>query len=195
MVSTTTKLKYSTAKLGRAAGTILPIFKRETLADFTRGILREHEDIRQAVIRNPNYLPVLEKHVYDSFQKYKGVIRGGKLVDSWDRVAATAGLVGDALGPFTSGAGWLAGLGEQFVDLIPKGIYTAYYLTKTGDWKAIPYWGLVEAASFIPYVGKAIDMTNIYVNRARKMTMKKATDDFRRTIKMSDLEKRISGPN
>jgi|GEM_PF-1588100 len=195
MVSTGLKLKYSTAKLGRAAGAILPVFSRENVSDFTKGILREHEDIRQAVIRNPRYLPLLEQKVQESFKKYRGVLRGGKLVDSWDRVAAAAGLTGDALAPFTAGLGALFGAAEQTVDLIPKGVYAAYYLAKTGDWKAIPYWTAVEAASYIPVVGKFIDFTNIYINRARDLTKKKAAKDFRKTIKMGDLENKVKFSN
>jgi len=191
MVSTTLKLKYSTAKLGQAAGKILPVFSRENVSEFTKGILRENEDIRQAVITNPRYLPLLEQKVEESFRKYRGVIRGGKVVDSWDRVTSALGLAADAVGPFSGFLGNLLSAGEEIVELIPKGIYAAYYLTKTGDWKAIPYWTAAEAASFIPYLGDAIDMTNIYINRARKLTSKKAAEEFRKTARLGNLENRV----
>jgi len=81
---------------------------------------------------------------------------------------------------------------EEVSELIPKSVYALYYLTKTGDWKSIPIWAGVEAASFIPYVGDAIDMTNIYINRARDFTKKKLKEDFRKKVvekDKSDLEK------
>ena len=48
--------------------------------------------------------------------------------------------------------------------------------------KAIPYWTAMEAASFIPYLGDAIDMSNIYVNRARKITKDKVKKEMRKFL-------------
>jgi hypothetical protein len=189
MVSTKTKLKYSAGKLSRAGGKLLPIFARDRPSDLVDEILREDEYIRSLVIQNPEYRGLLERNVSEAFKKYRGVIYGARVVDSWDRVTSALGLIGDAVGPFSAGAGNLFSAGEEIVEGIPKGIYALYYLKKTGDKKAIPLWAGAEAASFIPYVGDAIDMTNIYVNRARRMTKEKAKEEFRRNL---NLEARVS---
>jgi len=182
-------MKGSAGKLSKAAGKILPIFSKESVSDFTNEILREDEAIRTAVISNPRYRELLEKYVAKNFKKYRGVMKGAKVVDSWDRVTSAMGLVGDAVGPFSGGLGYAFSALEEVGEMIPKGIYALYYVKKTGDKKAIPLWAGAEAASFIPYVGDAIDMTNIYVNMARKITKEKTKEDFRRIIKSSKLER------
>jgi hypothetical protein len=179
----------SGGKLAKAGGKILPIFSRESPEDFVNEILREDEYIRNAVIRNPQYKELLKKKATETFKKYRGVIYGSKVVDSWDRVTSAAGLAGDAVGPFSAGAGYVFSALEEVVETIPKGIYALYYLAKTGDKKAIPIWAGAEVASLTPYVGDAIDMTNIYVNRARKITKDKVKKDFRNMLKTSKLEK------
>ena len=185
------KLKSSAGKLSKATGKILPIFSRDNPSDLVNEILREDEYIRMAIINNPDYRNLLEQEISSAFKKYRGVILGAKVVDSWDRVTSALGLVGDAVGIVSGGLGNLISAGEEIVEGIPKGIYALYYGKKTGDWKAIPVWALYEGASFIPGIGDAIDMTNIYVNRARKMTKEKAKEEFRKRLK-SGLEKRIA---
>ena len=179
----------SGGKLAKAGGKILPIFSRQSSEEFVNEILREDEEIRNAVIVNPQYRKLLEKKVTETFKKYRGVIYGSKVVDSWDRVTSAAGLAGDAVGPFSEGLGYAFSALEELVEAIPKGIYALYYVAKTGDVKAIPMWATAEAASFIPYVGDAIDMTNLYVDRARKITKNEVKKGFRNTIKSSKLEK------
>lgn len=190
MVSRDLKLRYSLEKSDRARKVILPLFARESIGDFTEEILREDEDIREIVLKNPFYKAVLENRVKDAFSRYQGVMYGAKVVDSWDRVTSAFGLAADAAGPFSGGIGHVLSAVEELAELIPKGIYSVYYLGKTGDMKALPIWAGAEAASFIPVVGDAIDMTNIYVNRARGLVKKKAIEDFRRFLK-SGLEQRV----
>lgn len=194
MVSNELKTRFAAEKLKRGGKVLLPIFKRDHPSEFVNEILREDEGIRQAVIYNPRYRALLEQMTLETFKKYKGVLKGARLVDSWDRVTSAIGLVGDAVGPFTGGAGNIVSALEEIPELIPKAIYAVYYRAKTGDKKAIPYWTAAEAASFIPYVGDAIDMANIYVDRARKMTKEKVKKDFRRILD-SGLERRVISNN
>jgi len=191
MVSLEKKTGYSFSKLGKAAGKIIPILKREKPSDFVNEILKEDEYIRLKVEQNPAYMELLEQKAKEIFAQYRGVIYGSKVIDTWDRVTSAMGLIGDTLGPVTDGAGNAFSALEEIPELIPKALYSIYYLLKTGDWKAIPCWGFVEAASFIPYLGDAIDMTNIYVGRARKITKDKVKEEFRKMLK-SGLEKKLT---
>ena len=123
------------------------------------------------------------------------MLRGAKVVDSWDRVTSVLGLAADTVSPLTGGLSSLLSAGEEVVELIPKGIYAIYYRSKTGDKKAIRYWAAREAASFIPVIGDAVDLTNSYLNRARKMTKEKVKKEMERVTsgpsKSSGLETRI----
>jgi len=139
---------------------------------------------------NPDYRTLLEEKIAKTFKEYHGVLTGSKLIDSWDRVTSAIGLVADAVGPFSGGLGYLISAGTEISELIPKGIYAIYYGKKIKDLKAIPYWTAMEAASFIPYLGEAIDMSNIYVNRARKITKEKVKKEMRK-IMSSNLESKV----
>jgi len=191
MVSTGLKAKYSIEKTKRAGKVLLPIFKKDSVSDFTNEILREDEDLRRRVMLNPDYRTLLENKVSEIFKQYKGILKGSKLVDSWDRVTSAVGLVGDAAGPFTGGLGYAVSVAEEIPELIPKILYGIYYGIKTKDWKAIPYWTAREAASFIPYIGDAIDMSNIYVNRARKATKEKVKKEMKKILP-SKLELKVA---
>lgn len=182
MVSKKLKTKYALEKTKRAGRVLLPILKKDSVSDFTNEILREDEEIRNYVIRNPEYRALLEQQTSKVFNKYKGILTGSRLVDSWDRVTSAIGLVGDAVGPFSGTLGNWISAGEEIIEGIPKAIYSVYYGIKTKDWNAIPYWASVEAASFIPYIGDFIDMANIYVHRARKMTKEKVKKDMRKIL-------------
>ena len=195
MVSKTLKAKYAAEKTKRAGGKILPIFSREHPSYFVNEIMREDEEIRKAVLSNPRYRDLLEQQSVVAFKKYSGVITGAKVVDSWDRVTSAAGLVADAAGVVSAGAGNVISAVEEVAEGIPKGIYALYYLAKTGDWKSIPLWTAYEIASLIPFVGDAIDMTNIYVHRARKMTKEKVKKEFWKHAKSSGLERRMDYGN
>lgn len=190
MVSNKLKAKYSIEKTKRAGGLLLPIFKKENVSDFANEILREDEEIRNRISENPFYREVLEQRIAQTFKEYRGILTGSKIVDSWDRVTSAIGLAADAVGPYSAGLGNLISAGEEVVELIPKAIYAVYYHNKTADSKAIPYWGAMEAASFIPYLGDAIDMSNIYVNRARKITKEKVKKDMKKILP-SRLEKKL----
>jgi len=182
MVSKTLKTKYAVEKTKRGLKLLLPIFKKESVSEFTNEILREDEELRGMIIFNPSYRNILERKVAEIFKQYRGVLTGSKLIDSWDRVTSAIGLAGDVVGPFSAGLGNLFSAGEEVVELIPKAIYSVYYGAKTRDLKALPYWTAAEAASFIPYMGDAIDMANIYVNRARKFTKEKVKKEMRKIL-------------
>ncbi len=144
---------------------ILPVYSGQTHDELVNEILREDESIRQKVIGNPRYKEFLKKIVYDTNKKYKGPIYWGKIIDKWDRVTSAAGMVAELI----PGLGTSASALEEIPELIPKAVYSVYYVGKTGDWKAIPYWATAEALSFLPFgIGDMIDWTNIYINRARK---------------------------
>lgn len=182
MVSTKLKAKYSFEKTKRAGKAIYPLFKKDSVSDFTNEILREDEDLRRRVMINPEYRNLLEQKVTEVFKEYQGILKGAKLVDKWDRVTSAIGLLGDAAGPFSGGIGNLISAGEEIPELIPKVFYGLYYGKKTKDWKAIPYWTAMEAASFIPYIGDAIDMSNIYIHRARKATKEKVKKEMKKIL-------------
>lgn len=182
MVSTKLKAKYSFEKSKRAGKALYPVFKKESISDFTNEILREDEELRKRVMLNPEYRNLLEQKVAETFQDYKGILKGSRLIDKWDRVTSGIGLIGDAVGPFSGGIGNLISAGEEIPELIPKIFYGLYYAKKTKDWKAIPYWTAMELASFIPYLGDAIDMSNIYINRARKATKKKVKEEMKKIL-------------
>lgn len=189
MVSTKKKVGYSAEKLRRAGGAILPIFSRDSPSDLVNEVLREDEEIRNFIIKNPDYKIKLEERAKYIFDKNKGVMYGARVIDSWDRVTSAAGLVADVAGLFTAGVGNVISAAEEIPELIPKAVYGIYYVAKTGDVKSIPLWTLAEAASFIPFVGDAIDMTNIYINRARKIVKKKLKKEIKdNIIKKQKLE-------
>ena len=171
---------------------LLPIFKREYVSDFADEILKEDNELRKLVLQNPEYRTLLNEKVAEIFKKYSKLIKGAKIIDSWDRVTSAAGLAGDVVGPFTGGLGNILSAMEEIPELIPKVAYAVYYGAKTKDLKAIPYFAVAEAASFIPYIGDAIDMTNIYVERARKATKEKVKKDMREVLS-SGLEGKVEG--
>lgn len=166
---------------------LLPIFGRENVSDFTNEILREDEGLRNKIIANPSYRILLENKVKEIFKKYRGVLTGSKLIDSWDRVTSAIGMAAESVPVL----GNLASATEEIVETIPKALYAIYYGAKTKDLKAIPYWMAAEAASFIPYLGDFIDMSNIYVNRARKATKEKIKKEMRKILP-SKLELKVA---
>ncbi|HOW37045.1 MAG TPA: hypothetical protein PLK34_02250 [Candidatus Pacearchaeota archaeon] len=182
--------KISWKDLSKSAKVILPIFKKDSISEFVNEILREDESLRNHLILNPHYRPILEQEAAKTFNEYAGIIKGSKLVDSWDRVTSAIGMTADALGIVSGGLGNVISGLEEIPELIPKAVYAVYYGKKTKDWKSIPYWSAMEAASFIPGVGDAIDMTNIYVDRARKATKEKVKQNMRKILE-SDLEKKV----
>jgi hypothetical protein len=184
MVEAKERKKMDTGRARDIAGKILPIFSKEKVSDLVNEILREDEYIRGLTVRYPQLKEVLYRDVVSNFDKYKGVIRGAKVIDSWDRVTSAAGLAAEVT---TGPVGSVFSGVEEIVEGIPKGIYAVYYLSKTKDWKSIPIWMGAELASFIPYVGDAVDLTNIYVDRARKFTKEATKENFKKRVK-KDLE-------
>lgn len=191
MVSNILKTKFAIEKTKRAGKTLLPIFSKDSVSDFTNEILREDEELRNHIIANPDYREVLEKYVSKTFKDYRGVLAGSRIIDSWDRVTSAIGGIASATGVFSGGLGELISQGEDVIEEIPKAIYALYYYKKTGDKKAIPYWIGIEAMSHIPVIGDAIDLTNAYVNRARKFTKEKVKEDMRKILP-SILEQKVA---
>jgi len=186
-------MQKKTGKIRRTLGAVIPIFKKESVSEFAEEMLREDETLRIRIQQNPQYRQILERKIAETFQDYRGVLTGAKVIDTWDRVTSAPGMAADAAGLFTGGLSNLLSVGEEVIELIPKGIYAIYYRSKTGDKKAVRYWAAREAASFIPFAGDAIDMTNIYVNRARKMTKQKVRKEMEKitSLRSSELESKV----
>ena len=95
MVEAKERKKMDTGRARDIAGKILPIFSKEKVSDLVNEILREDEYIRGLTVRYPQLKEVLYRDVVSNFDKYKGVIRGAKVIDSWDRVTSAAGLAAE----------------------------------------------------------------------------------------------------
>lgn len=158
------KIFDSKEKIIGSYKSLAPIFSGSPVSELIDEVLRENEYIRMEVIRNPNYRTLLEQKAKESVKRYDKLLKSAKAIDRWDRVTSAFGLAAD----FVPGIGTLASAMEEGVELIPKAIYAIKYKKITGDKKALKYWGTAEAASFIPYLGDLIDMSNIYLNRTRK---------------------------
>jgi hypothetical protein len=161
---------------------LAPVFSSQSPDDVVSEILRDDESVRMRVIDNPRYREFLKKLVVEENKKYKGPVYWGGIIDKWDRVTSAAGMAAELV----VGPGTAASALEEIPEMIPKAIYSLYYVTKTGDWKAIPYWGAAEAASFLPFgIGDLIDWSNIYLNRAKKKMKQSVTKRFKAVAKMN----------
>ncbi|MBI2064647.1 MAG: hypothetical protein HYT62_01175 [Candidatus Yanofskybacteria bacterium] len=156
------------------AKSILPILGREDIEEHVNKIIEKEPGIRDYVQKNPQSRQLLYETAKDIYHKNSRYLTGAKLIDSWDRLTSAASLAGEAV----AGAGQAASVLEEVVEGIPKVGYALYYSVKTGDYKAIPYFMAVEAASLIPIVGDIIDMSNLYINRARKTFRRKVAESF-----------------
>jgi hypothetical protein len=173
-------------RIRKVLGTLLPIFKKDNLEEVVDQIIQESPEIQNAVSSNPDYRSLLKRDVTDIYRKYRGVMWGSKAIDSWDRL--TSGL-GAAL-ELIPGVGQVASLVEEVAEGIPKAAYAAYYVHKTGDKAAVPYWMMHEVASLTPFgLGDFVDMGNAYFKRARKELKNTARYQF-----MDRLEKRVERP-
>ena len=47
--------------IGKSFGALVPLFKRESVSEFAKEILREDETLRRRVQENPEYMLLLEK--------------------------------------------------------------------------------------------------------------------------------------
>lgn len=189
-----------------AAGAILPIFQKEDLRAHMDSLISEHPEVQRILERNPDYMEFLYKTLEEQYRKDKTYIKGGQLVDSWDRITSGLDMAAKAagyLGAIPSGGTTAVvvealSAAEEVVELAPKIPYAAYYAVKTGDYQAIPYWTAMEAASFIPVVGDLVDFKNIYLNRARKTFRKRTAASFLEKIakgEVSSKEKTLKMPD
>lgn len=165
------------AKLAKVAEGVKPFLEEQNLENLTDQILREDEKIRQKVIQNPSsYRELLKSSLEEVYKKYKGPVYWGKIIDKWDRITSAVGIAAE----FIPGAGQVASAVEEVAECIPKAAYAAYYVKKTKDWKALPYWLAYETASFLPLgIGDVIDFKNIYFERAKKKMKEAAKKLFK----------------
>ena len=163
-----------------------PVFSNSGFDELVDEVLRENEGIRLKVISNPKYREFFEERIKKLHKKYGGPLYWGKIVDKWDRVTSSLGIAADLV----PGVGTAVSAAEEVGEMIPKSIFALYYGKKTGDWKAIPYWACVEAASFIPVIGDLIDWSNIYIKRARKVTKENIIKEFRKKVDKNKKQKK-----
>lgn len=155
---------------------VVPIYSWSSYDDLVDEIAKEDKNIAKKIKENKFYRERLKEIAVDMNRKYKGPIYFGRIVDYWDRITSTVGMAAELF----PGGGTMISAVEEIPELIPKAVYAVYYVNKTGDWKAIPYWSAVEAASFVPFgVGDVVDWTNVYFNRARK----KMKDEIKKKFK------------
>jgi hypothetical protein len=170
------KLRVAKAAGGLAAA-VLPAFKRINLDEEVEYLVKHNPIIEEYVTRNPAYRNDLLEIAKTQYTKYRPYLIGGNMVDSLDRILSAGGMLADVAGISTGGLGNALSLGEEGVEMTFKLPYMLLY-TRTGDYGAIPYWLALEAASTIPLVGDAIDMTNAYSNRAHRSFRKSIEEQF-----------------
>ncbi len=155
---------------------------RKDLNDLVdRIIFKEQPKLRKLLEESPHYRPLLDKITSEIYERYRGPIYWGKVIDKWDRVTSAVGLLSEFC-PATLGT---ISAAEDILEMAPKALYGAYYAYKTHDLKTLPYWFLNELASFTPFIGDLLDMRNIYVNQAQKrfaLAVKKKFDETRNKL-------------
>ena len=167
---------------GGLVGKLLPAFQKESLDDWASEIIRKDPRIQEAVTRNPAYRVELLEDLVGLEKKYKGPMKGARLIDSWDRVTSAGSMAAEYLAP---GLGSILSGVEEVGEVIPKALYGTYYALKTGDLMAVPYWIAAELTSLLPFgIGDVFDLGNIYVNRVRKRWMKAAGKRFKDRLKI-----------
>jgi hypothetical protein len=166
----------------KIAGAIVPAFQNEDMSKEVESLLKEHPIVAEYVKRNPFYRKTLEETAQDLYTKrYSKYITGAKLIDSADRVTGGLRSIGDIVGKEF-------GKIENIVELVPKALYSTWYANGTNDYAALPYFAIMEAASFLPVFGGFIDMSNVYLNRARKTFRKRVAEEFLRQVSPSKAE-------
>jgi hypothetical protein len=184
------KVFNSKTEIVTASKSLIPIFSGSPVSELVDEILRENEYIRNELIQNPNYRELLEEKVKDSVKKYTSLLKGAKAIDHWDRITSALGLASE----FIPVLGNVVSALEEGIELIPKAIYALKYKKIVGNKTDLKYWGAAEAASFIPYIGDFIDMSNLYLNRARKSIKENIQKDFLTLLSKSrnnSLEKKV----
>ncbi|MBS3072552.1 hypothetical protein J4477_01830 [Candidatus Pacearchaeota archaeon] len=170
------------AKQKNLESKVVPVYSWNSFDELVDEIAKEDKKIGKVVRENNFYRERLKEIAVDMNRKYKGPIYFGKIIDKWDRVTSSVGMVAELM----PGTGTLVSALEEIPELIPKAVYAVYYVNKTGDWKAIPYWTAVEAASFLPFgVGDIVDWTNVYFNRARKKMKDAVKKKFKDEVEIS----------
>lgn len=133
---------------------------------------------KQPADRQKEYLALLEECVTESYHHTSNLRRFGKYIDTIDRALFPIDSVADyfkIFSPVPFGAGISAA--KELIEMPIKFLYDLYYVGKTGNIGAVVKDAIYEFGSwFIPT--SVLDLTNRYLRRAEKDTVKYAVDAF-----------------
>src|SRR3989344_5978244 len=146
------------------------------LEDQLAKLLKENPRLKGKIDERPELYQTLKSQYELAYEKYRGIIRGGELVDRVDRVL---GPVEAALRWFGPGPGYIASFGLRAIEeALFKIPYAINYTAKTRDIGALPGWIASEAAATVLPYGDIIDVAPIYKGRARSYVRKAAAQAF-----------------
>lgn len=144
---------------------------------------------KQPADRQKEYRALLEECVRESYHRTSNLRRFGKYVDTIDRALFPIDSVADyfkIFSPVPFGAGISAA--KELIEMPIKFLYDLYYVGKTGNVGAIVKDSIYEFGSwFIPT--SVLDLTNRYLRRAEKDTIKYAVDAFFKKVYGTAVEK------
>jgi len=149
--------------LRNLAGIILPAFQRDSIDAHVAQILYDRPDVAQSVRADPSSRDVLDGVAYHTYAEQRKYLVAAKVIDSLDRIFAVLGEMAELVPAVGNALRW----GENTLELLPKGLYALWYAHGANDRGALPYFATMEALSFVPYAGEAVDFMNLYINRAR----------------------------
>jgi len=131
---------------------------------------------KQPIHRRGAYLAILEDCVRESYNHFYNLKKFGKYVDTIDRALFPIDAIADYFKIF-AGFGAAISATKELIEMPIKFLYDLYYIGKTGNVGAIVKDAIYEFGSwFLP--GSVLDLTNRYLRRAEKDTIKYALDNF-----------------
>lgn len=190
--------RYHVDKIRSLGAEIMPILKyRENPTDHANYIATNNPEVARCLAAYPERFTDLELIAKSRHETmYKGPFIAAKFVDTFDKYEAIGELIseiGTAMtgNPVTfmrdSYATWWA----QLIDLIPKTIFTGYYLARVKDaqgkrdWAGVAEFAWREILSLIPVVGPYFDLQNTYINRVSEVYQKDVANRFLASVGMS----------
>lgn len=174
--------RYPIEKIRSLGAEILPLLNyKENHIDHANFIATNNPDIIKCLAAYPERfvdLELIAKSRLD--QMYKGSFGFAKWVDFFDKYESLIEIASEVLSAFTGnpavvGSDVYLSWWAQLIDLIPKTIFTGYYLANVHDaqgnhdWKGAGEFAWREILSLIPVVGPYFDLQNTYINRVTKV--------------------------